>query len=71
MTTELSTIPREIIDCIAQGREPRSGELFIVANHIWSDLYGSCASPATGGAQAGFCGHISYRAARTALSGSA
>jgi hypothetical protein len=35
-----ATIAPEVIDCIAEGREPDVDELFRVARHIWADVQG-------------------------------
>ena len=61
------TIPREIVDCIAQAREPSAEDIHKVADHILSDIVGT----------AHWLNHrpldrprlLSFRAARAALTG--
>lgn len=38
MNPQPVTITREMIDCIADAREPSEAELARVAGHIWADL---------------------------------
>jgi len=68
MTIPCATIPREIVECIAHGREPSVQELGRVARTIWRDIHGGdsggldlSASPAAR--------HLSFRAAHAALAG--
>ena len=66
-----ATIAREVIDCIAHGRDPSSDELASVASRIWNDIRGSRSAFAWGE-----LGHdsserlLSLKAAHAALSGS-
>ncbi len=64
----LSTIPQEVIECIADGREPSVQELGRVARDIWRDICGddSQAIPPAMHAKAR---HLSFRAALAALAG--
>ncbi|MHA6717872.1 hypothetical protein ACX40Y_00335 [Sphingomonas sp. RS6] len=39
MTSRPAMIAPEVIDCIANGRQPRVDELYRVAGHIWADLH--------------------------------
>jgi len=66
-----ATIAREVIDCIAQGRDPSADELARVADRIWNDIRGAQSAFAWGNLS-----HessewlLSLKAARVALSGS-
>lgn len=64
------TIPRAIVDCIAQAREPSVQELCVVAEHIRADLlgrhdrHGAAVKAADPAARV-----MSFRAAHAALMG--
>lgn len=66
MYKQPETIPREIIDCIADNREPNPQELWRVAGHIWRDVAGRRREFGT---ERPHINRLSIQAARAALTG--
>jgi hypothetical protein len=65
------TIAREVIECIAEGRDPSADELALVASRIGNDVRGMKSAFAWG--ELGYDGSeqlLTMRAARAALAGS-
>lgn len=65
-----ATIAPEVIDCIAEGREPSADELLRVADCIWTDIRGSRSAFAWGDlTQDSSERLLTIRAAQAALAG--
>lgn len=70
MTQGPSTIAPEVIDCIAEGRDPSVDELFRVAGQIWTDIRGPRSAFAWGELTHDSSERLlSLRAAQAALAG--
>ncbi len=68
MTIPPATIPREIVECIAHGREPSVQELGRVARTISRDIFGGDARGLARSANPA-ARNLSFRAAHAALAG--